>query len=440
METRAVNIKLFPKQLRALRLLEDASTTELLYGGGAGSGKSALGCLWVIFRHLKYAGTRSVIGRSVLKNLKATTLNTFFEMAALVGLEPNIDFRYNGQESTILFSNGSIIYLKDLFKQPSDPEFTALGGLELTFAFVDEAAEVTQKAVDILKSRIRYKLTEYDLVPKILLTCNPSKGWLYTNYYRPDIEGKLPEYKKFIKALATDNKYLSPHYIAQLEKLDPLTKSRLLYGNWEYADDDAILFQYNALGDLFTNTFIEGGSKYISVDVARLGSDKSIICLWNGKRLEQIVKIDKNTITELVERIKQMANEYSVPMSKIVIDADGVGGGVVDMLSGCVSFVNGSKALKGQNYQNLKTQCYYKFAEEVNNGRIYIGSTKYRKEIIEELEIVKRDKVDKDTQKLSIESKDIVKSKLGRSPDFADALIMRMWYDVKGNYGDYAII
>ena len=97
-------------------------------------------------------------------------------------------------------------------------------------------------------------------------------------------------------------------------------------------------------------------------------------------------------------------------------------------------------AQKGQNYQNLKTQCYYKFAEEVNNGRIYIGSTKYRKEIIEELEIVKRDKVDKDTQKLSIESKDIVKSKLGRSPDFADALIMRMWYDVKGNYGDYAII
>ena len=440
METREVNIKLFPKQLRALKLLEDETTTELLYGGGAGSGKSALGCLWVIFRHLKYAGTRSVIGRSVLKNLKATTLNTFFEMATLVGLEPNIDFRYNAQESIITFSNGSVIYLKDLFKQPSDPEFTSLGGLELTFAFVDEAAEVTDKAVDILKSRIRYKLTEYDLVPKILLTCNPSKGWLYTKYYRPEVEGKLPEYRKFVKALATDNKYLSPHYIAQLEKLDPLTRSRLLYGNWEYADDDALLFQYNALGDLFTNTFVEGGDKFISVDVARLGSDKSIICLWNGKRLEQIIKIDKNTITELVDRIKQMANEYSVPMSKIVIDADGVGGGAVDMLSGCVSFLNGSKALKGHNYQNLKTQCYYKFAEEVNNGRIYIACTKYRKEIIEELEVVKRDKVDKDQQKLAIEPKDVVKSKIGRSPDFADALIMRAWYDCKGNYGDYAII
>jgi|TARA_R100000479_G_scaffold133967_1_gene71320 hypothetical protein len=439
-ETQAVNIKLFPKQLKALKVLEDSTTTELLYGGGAGSGKSALGCLWQIFRRLQYAGTRSVIGRSVLKNLKATTLNTFFEMSELVGLEPNVDFRYNGQDSTITFTNGSIIYLKDLFKQPSDPEFTSLGGLEITDAFIDESAEVTEKAVDILKSRIRYKLTENNLIPKILLTCNPSKGWLYTKYYRPDVEGKLPDYMKFIKALATDNKYLSPHYISQLEKLDPLTKSRLLYGNWEYADDDALLFNYNALGDLFTNTFIEGGTKYISVDVARLGSDKSIICVWNGKRLEHIVKLDKNTITQLAQRIKTLANEHRVPFSKIVIDADGVGGGVVDMLSGCVSFVNGSKALKGQNYQNLKTQCYYKFSEDVNNGRVYITNTKYRKEIIEELEVVKRDKVDKDTQKLAIESKDIVKSKLGRSPDFADAIIMRWWYEAKGNYGDYAII
>jgi phage terminase large subunit len=31
------------KQTKALDILEDATTTELLYGGGAGGGKSALG-------------------------------------------------------------------------------------------------------------------------------------------------------------------------------------------------------------------------------------------------------------------------------------------------------------------------------------------------------------------------------------------------------------
>ena len=57
---------------------------------------------------------------------------------------------------------------------------------------------------------------------------------------------------------------------------------------------------------------------------------------------------------------------------------------------------------------------------------------------ISELEIVKRAKVDKDSQKLSIEGKDIQKTKLGHSPDYADAIMMRMWFHIKKNYGEYA--
>ena len=48
--------------------------------------------------------------------------------------------------------------------------------------------------------------------------------------------------------------------------------------------------------------------------------------------------------------------------------------------------------------------------------------------------------MDKDQQKLAIEGKDIQKTKLSRSPDYADALMMRMWFEVYGSYGDYAII
>ena len=74
----------------------------------------------------------------------------------------------------------------------------------------------------------------------------------------------------------------------------------------------------------------------------------------------------------------------------------------------------------------------------VNTGKIAIKDNRYKQTIIEELEIIKRDKIDKDTQKLAIIPKDTIKSLLGRSPDFADALMMRMWYEVKGNYGVYA--
>ena len=123
-----------------------------------------------------------------------------------------------------------------------------------------------------------------------------------------------------------------------------------------------------------------------------------------------------------------------------MIDEDGVGGGVVDAFSGCVGFLNGGKALKGENYQNLKTQCYYKLAETINAGKLFVKPKINKEIIISELEVIKRDKVDKDQQKLAIEGKDIQKQKLGRSPDYADALMMRMWYECFGSYGEYALI
>ena len=434
-------IKLFKKQIECFKYLEDDTTTEVLFGGGAGGSKTFTGCLWQIIRRLQYPETRSVIGRSKLKNLKATTLNTFFEVAVdYCGLTPDVDFRYNASDSTITFYNKSVIYLKDLFLYPSDPMFTSLGGLEITDAFVDEAAEVTEKAVNVLNSRIRYKLDEYDLIPKTLLTCNPSKGWLYTKYYKPSNADSLQPYQKFVKSLVTDNKAISKHYLKQLEKLDKISKERLLYGNWEYIDDDALLFEYNSLQDMFTNSYVEQGTKYITCDVARLGADKSVIILWSGLRAEKIISIAKNTIPEIIAAINVVKTDHQIPNSRIVIDQDGVGGGCADAFSGCVGFVNGGKALKGENYMNLKTQCYFKLAELVNDGKIFLKDKSYRDTIISELEVVKRDKVDKDSQKLAIEGKDIQKQKLGRSPDYADAIMMRMWFESFGSYGEYALI
>ena len=434
-----IDVRLFKKQRECFKLLEDSTTTEVLFGGGAGGSKTFTGCLWQIVRRLQYPKTRSVIGRAKLKNLKSTTLNTFFEVAVdYCGLTPNVDFTYNANDSTIKFLNGSEIYLKDLFAYPSDPEFTSLGGLEITDCFVDECAEVSEKAINILNSRIRYKLDEYNLIPKTLLTCNPSKGWLYTQFYKPQQTNTLPVYRKFIRCLVTDNKKISKHYIDQLGKLDKVSKERLLFGNWEYSDDDALLFDYDNLQDMFTNTFVEEGQSYITCDVARLGSDKTVICLWNGLRLEKMIKFDKNTITQVISEINDLSMVHSVPRSNIVIDQDGVGGGVVDGLSGCIGFMNGGKAIANENYQNLKTQCYYKLSNLIAKNKIYIKNKTYKDIIIEELEIIKRDKVDKDSQKLAIEGKDIQKRKLNRSPDYADAIMMRMYYECRTNFGEYA--
>jgi len=207
-------IEYLPKQNEALRVLGNSHPARVvLFGGAAGGSKSFIGCAWQISRRFKYPGTRGLIGRSKLDTLKKTTLKTFFEVAGMLGLAPNEHYTINNQTHVITFANGSEIILKDLFAYPSDPEFHSLGGLELTDAYVDESAQVSKRAIDILQSRIRFKLREYNLPPKMLLTCNPSKGWLYNEFYAPFKNDSLPGHLAFIPSLPTDNPHLPETYI-----------------------------------------------------------------------------------------------------------------------------------------------------------------------------------------------------------------------------------
>src|SRR5690606_38439847 len=113
-------MKLTIKQTKALDILEDQETTELLFGGGAGGGKSAFGCYWQIKRRLKYACNTSLIRRAKIKVLKDTTLKTFKEIAKLQGLTKYVHYKITSSHDTanpncIVFYNESLIYLRDLF-------------------------------------------------------------------------------------------------------------------------------------------------------------------------------------------------------------------------------------------------------------------------------------------------------------------------------------
>ena len=427
-------MKLSIKQTIALDYLEDNITTEIGYGGGAGGGKSILGCYWQIKKRLKYPDTRGLIGRASLKTLKETTLQSFFLVAKLQGLKNGIHYKYNAQSNIITFHNGSLIYLKDLFLYPSDPNFDELGSLEITDCFIDESAQISKKAKDIIGSRMRYNLEPYDLKPKLLWTSNPSKNWNYSEFYLLHKKNELPKYRKFVQSLVTDNPHIDKNYTENLEKLPEIDKQRLRYGNWEYDNDPARLIEFENISNSFTNDFIEGGKRYITADIARFGSDKAVVILWSGFRAEKIFEFAKSSITGLSTFIKDLANEYRIPMSNVVCDEDGVGGGVVDILS-CCGFVNNSKPFEENNvivqYSNLKSQCYFHLANKINNNEIFICSESTQQETItQELEQVKRANVDKDG-KLSIVSKDKVKELLGRSPDYADALMMRMYFEFK---------
>ena len=438
-------MKLTRKQTEALDVLENNTTTELLFGGGAGGGKSILGCYWQIKNRLKYPGTRGFIGRAKFKALKDTTLKSFFEVAKLQGLIRGEHFKLTSPQdkenpNCIVFFNGSMIYLRDMFLYPADPEFDDLGSLEITDAFIDEANQVSLKGKNVLKSRIRYKLDENGLIPKILMTCNPAKNWTYRQFYLPNRENELPEYRRFIQSLLSDNNHISRHYRENLLTLDKNSKERLLYGNWEYDSDPSALISYEAIKDYFNSDHIVAdGSKYMTIDVARKGKDSTVFRVWHGYKCIHRYEIKKSGLVQVVEKAKQLQKRFVVPLSHIVADEDGVGGGVVDFL-GCKGFVNNSSPIKEMigteykipNYRNLKSQCGYKMAEMIENREV--GEVTPTDEVLDlvsqEMEQVKQKDIDKDG-KIELMSKDHVKEKLGRSPDDWDSIMMRYFFELQ---------
>ena len=427
-------MKLSKKQTIALDFLEDSSTKEVLFGGSAGGGKSYLGCYWQLKTRLKYPNTRGLIGRAKLKTLKETTLNSFFDVCRDQGLKQDIHYKYNQQSGLIRLFNGSEILLKDLFTYPSDPNFDELGSLEITDAFIDEANQVSVKAKQIVRSRIRYNLDEYSLCPKMLMTCNPAKNWTYLEFFKPSRDGSLTDGKQFIQSLVTDNPFISSTYIENLKQLDDQSKQRLLYGNWEYDDDPNNLIDFESINNTFSNSFIEKGASYITADIARFGRDKTIIGVWSGLRLEHIIKIDKSDLNEVAKTILDLKIKYLVPLNNIIVDEQGVGGGVVDMVR-CKGFISSSKALEDRNvkrnYANLRSQCYYLLAEYINSNKLFISCDRFTEELITaELEQVKSKDIDTDG-KLYIISKDEIKSNIGRSPDYSDMIMIRMFFEAK---------
>lgn len=438
-----VEITLTKKQSIAWKYLTDDVTTELLFGGGAGSSKSFLGCLWITTMCIQYPKTRYLIGRTKLTALRLTTINTLLDLFKMMNLKQDINYNYNLQSNIIKFSNDSEIIFKDLEYYPSDPEFDSLGSLELTGAFVDEAQQTTEMCLNVLKTRLRYKLTEYNLQPKILLTCNPAQNHLKRTFYIPYIENRLPEYKKYVPSNAFDNPYLPKSYIETLSKLPEQQKQRLLLGNWDYTDDINNLFNYDdIISSYYKHEQLPTGKIYASLDVARFGEDKSVLIISKDTTILEINMWTKLDTNQLAEKVREKMLWYKIPPQQIIGDSDGVGGGIVDTLR-IKGFVNNSSPLYGENYQNLKTQCYFYLSEKFKNGlmSINIDKPELLDIISQELLATKIKNIDKDTKK-SITPKEEIKEKLGRSPDISDALAMLMYFFIenkKKGTGKYSL-
>jgi hypothetical protein len=433
------------KQLQACEYWLDDVSEQIMYGGAKSGGKSYLGCSLIFGDAFLYPETHYFIARKELADLRKYTIPSIHEVFAAWGI-PKSNYKYNGQDNYFELKNGSRVYLIACTYLPSDPLFERFGSIQMTRGWIEEAGEVSEDAKKNLWISIgRWKNEKYNLKKKLLITCNPKKGFLYREFYKPAVTGELPIDKKYIQALVYDNKTASQDYIKTLEDLQGISRQRLLNGNWEYDDDDNALMPYDAITDTFTNSHVQPGlKKYLTCDVALEGSDTFVLGLWYGWVLVKKWIIPKCTPKELVDFVNKIKTEEGVSNSNIVYDADGVGAYVGGWVNGAKAFHNGGTPIKvdgkKENYENLKTQCEYYLAKKVNERGIWLkslddndkanGKDSVKDMTIQELEQIKSEEGAKEG-KLKTISKKERKANIGRSPDISDMLMMRSYFDLK---------
>jgi len=171
--------------------------------------------------------------------------------------------------------------------------------------------------------------------------------------------------------------------------------------------------------------------KRLGVDVARFGNDRTVLIMrddcqllsldeWVGQNLMQ-------TVGEIIRKIK----EDKIDPEDVFVDDTGLGGGVTDRLHEqgyMVTPINaGAKAHESDRFLNQRAECFWMLRDAVDpDGEIQFKIPAQYAEVLKEISVPQRAMTSKGQIKL--EEKKEIRRRLGRSPDYADALAMTFAY------------
>ena len=436
----SLDIVLNPKQALAMRYLLDKSTKDLLYGGGGGSGKSWLAAVWLWILMNNYKNLRFAVCRKQLNDVAGTFTGTFFKVVNYYGDRPS---NYKKSQSYIVnLKTGSEIIFKSLIYLPTDPEFDRLGSCELTGAIIEEAQEITREAYQVLKSRVGRQLNkEYNITPKVLLLCNPAKNFLYTDFYKLKDDPIFNLDKKVVLATHKDNlEYLPEAYIETLSEIsDPIVRARIMEGSWDFSDLNVSTVLPMSLIVSCIGVEAEDGDTRIGIDVGgpQSYSDKTIVQVIHGNYIEEPIVIDSKSFdqapylydewlsTQLIEIIE---GENITNYKNVRLDACGIGAAIYENIRkkgySVFPFRGMDRPFKRQyqtnNYLNLRTQSLYELKEKFRLRQLALPA-RYNETLVEDLSAVRYTETG---GKIGLEDKKFTRKRLGRSPDFGDALAM----------------
>jgi len=164
----------------------------------------------------------------------------------------------------------------------------------------------------------------------------------------------------------------------------------------------------------------------IGVDVARFGDDRTVMCPLRGREILPLTVLRQLDTMQVSGRVAIMQKETNASM--VFVDAIGIGAGVTDRLReiGCpVKGINvGSRPANHRRFSNLRSELWWACRDALDPAGPAPLSLPKDQDLVAELSSVKFD-VDSSGH-IKIEPKDDTKSRLGYSPDKADAMCLAL--------------
>jgi hypothetical protein len=215
---------------------------------------SYLGSCWLVSSCMRFPDIRAVVARKTLKSLKGSTFNTIKKVCKSWGLVEGVHYKINNVENFMTFWNDSTIIMQEMVDKPGDPNFERFGSSEYTIAFIDEVSEISERAVEVLFSRLRWRTTETFKTARMMMSTNPCLTWVRSRFVQ-DEDGNpvlCKEGEAYVPFSVFDNpdKAFVQTYVAALNKIkDKATRERLLYGNWDFVDSNEMAAYWNFDGE-----------------------------------------------------------------------------------------------------------------------------------------------------------------------------------------------